>query len=81
MEYKVNNLFYSVGPDFLNTLRSRLEMTEPVNEEALRKALDLAISRYPYFSVKLERKDENYVLAYNPEPIPIISGGRSIGRG
>ncbi len=81
MEYKVNNLFYSVGPDFLNTLRSRLEMTEPVNEEALRKALDLAISRYPYFSVKLERKDENYVLAYNPEPIPIISGGRAVPLG
>ncbi len=40
MEYKVNNLLYAAGEDLHNTIRSRIEMTEPVDAEALGQAPD-----------------------------------------
>ena len=56
MEYRVNNLIYAAEKDLHNTIRTIFEMTEPVNVDMLRGAADLAITRYPYFSVKLVRR-------------------------
>lgn len=81
MEYKVNNLIYAAGKDLYNTIRIALGMTEPVNADALREAADLAIKRYPYFSVKLARRGEEYVLLHNDAPLTITKGGRAIPLG
>ena len=81
MEYKVNNLMYAAGKDLFGTIRIGLEMTEPVHAGALRKAVDLAIKRYPYFSVKLVRSGEEYVMQHNDAPLPITPGGRAIPLG
>ena len=81
MEYKVNNLMYAAGKDLHNTIRTGIEMTEPVNADALRKAADLTIKRYPYFSVKLAKKDEKYVLIHNDAPLPVNPGSRAIALG
>ena len=81
MEYKVNNLIYAAGKDLFNTIRTCIEMKEPVDAGALRKAADSAITRYPYFSVKLIRKGEAYVMLPNDAPLPISSGGRAIPLG
>ena len=75
MEYRVNNLIYAAGKDLHNTIRTIIEMTEPVNSDALREAAALAITRYPYFSVKLVRRGEEYVMIHNDTPLPITSGG------
>ncbi len=81
MEYKVNNLFYAAGKDLHNTFRVRLEMTEPVDPDALRRAVDLTVRRYPYFSVKMIRRNEEYVLVSNDAPMPVTPGGRAIPLG
>ena len=81
MEYKANNLIYAADGELLNTLRCCIEMTEPVDAGALREAADLAIGRYPYFSVKLVRKGEEYVLLRNDAPLPVTPGGRAIPLG
>lgn len=56
-------------------------MTEPIQPEALRTAADSAITRYPYFSVRLIREGEAYALAYNGAPLPITPVGRAIPLG
>ena len=81
MEYRINNLFYAAGDGLHNTIRTRLEMTEPVDANKLKKAVDSAIKRNPYYSVKIERKGEEYVLVHNDAPIPVTPGGRAITLG
>jgi len=81
MEYRVNNLIYAAGKNLLNTIRLISEMTEPVNADALRKAAGLAIKRYPYFSVKLVRRGEEYVMIHNDAPLTVTAGGRAIPLG
>lgn len=81
MEYKVNNLIYAAGKDLHNTMRTRIEMTEPVDAVMLRKAADTAIKRYPYFSVKLVRRGEEYMMVSNDAPLTITQGGRAIPLG
>lgn len=81
MEYRVNNLLYAAGSDLHNTIRTHIELTEPVDAEALREAAGLAIKRYPYFSVKLVRRGESYVLEHDPSPLVISHGSRAIPLG
>ena len=58
--WRVNHLIYAAGKDLHNTIRTRIALTEPIRADALRKAADLAITRYPYFSVRLVRNGEAY---------------------
>lgn len=79
--WRVNHLIYAAGKDLHSTIRTRIAMTEPIRSDALRAAADSAITRYPYFSVKLIKEGEGYALAYNGAPLPITSGGRAIPLG
>ena len=79
--WQVNHLIYAAGKDLHNTIRTRIAMTEPVSAGALRKAADSAITRYPYFSVRLVREGEAYALAYNDAPLAISTGGRAVPLG
>ena len=81
MEYRVNNLLYAAGNDLHCTIRVGIEMTEPVNAAVLREAADLAIKRYPFFSVMLVRKGNKYVMMSNDAPLPVTDGGRAIPLG
>lgn len=81
MEYRVNHLLYAAGGDLHNTIRTRIALTELIQPDILREAVDSAITRYPYFSVKLVRRGEEYVLVSNNAPLPISSGGRAIPLG
>lgn len=72
---------YATGKDLHGTIRTGIVLTEPVHAGALRKAADLAIKRYPYFSVKLVRRGEEYVMIHNDAPLPITDGGRAIPLG
>ena len=81
MEYRVNNLIYAAGDELHNTIRTRIKMTEPINSNALRKAVDTAVKRYPYFSVKPVRKGEEYVLVYNDAPLTVTPNGKAIPLG
>lgn len=78
---RVNHLIYAVGKDLHSTIRTRIAMTEPIRPDALRAAADSAITRYPYFSVRLVREGEGYALASNDAPLAITPGGRAIPLG
>ena len=53
-------------------IRFALEITEDVNGEVLSVAVNEAIKRYPYFSVRIEIENENYVLVPNNLPIVVM---------
>ena len=53
-------------------IRFALEITEDVNGDILRTAVNEAIKRYPYFSVRIEIKDGAYILVPNPLPIVVM---------
>ena len=61
-------MFYSLCRDFSFFVQIRIELDQPVNLEALRRALAPAIARYPYFQVKLIRRGEKLCLVRNHKP-------------
>ena len=79
MEYKVNHLVYAVGKGALNTIRSGITFTEPIDPELLKIAIRETVPRYPYFAVRLARRGEEYVWESNKLPI-VISKGRALLR-
>ena len=81
MQYRVNNLLYAAGDDLLNTIRTQVKMTEPINPDILRKAADIAIIRYPYFAVRLICRNEEYIMIPNNEPLVISPEGMAITLG
>ena len=65
-------LLYEARPNAsANTnIRFALEITEDINGEILSEAVNEAIKRYPYFSVRI--KIENGSYAFIPNPLPIV---------
>lgn len=53
-------------------IRFALEITEDVNGDVLRVAVNEAIKRYPYFSVRVEIEDGAYILVPNALPIVVM---------
>ena len=74
MIYKVNDLMYAAGGDIKNTIRTDITFTEPVDKEALVYAANEAVKRFPYFSVRLVRRGEEYVLEHNSKPFVVSCG-------
>lgn len=59
------------------TIRVLHEMTDPVDGEILKKAVEEARVRYPYFAVRAQLKDGWYELMDNPAPIPVRAGAQA----
>ena len=74
MSYKVNDLMYAAGEGILNTIRTDITFTEPVNKEVLESATNAAAERFPYFCVKLLQRGEEYVMEHNSEPFAVSRG-------
>ena len=81
MEYKVNNLLYASGSDMLGTLRCVITLNEPVNKQVLENALKKAAVRFPYFSVKLVKHEEEYRMVTNDLPFVISPNGQTVTLG
>lgn len=58
--------FYAINEHLTNTFRVGIQLEKPVDGEILRHAVDTAIRRYPYFSVKTAVENEEYVLFFFP---------------
>lgn len=67
-------LLYETRPNASSNtnIRFALEITEDINGEVLSVAVNEAIKRYPYFSVRIEIENENYVLVPNDLPIVVM---------
>ncbi len=75
---RVNNLFYAAGDDLWNTIRTAVTLKEPVDTAALEEAAKRTAERYPYFSVKLARRGDQYLLEHNDAPFVIAKGSRPL---
>ncbi len=67
-------MFYGANRDFANAFSVRVTLKNPVEPEPLRRALDKAMTRYPYFAVRLQIRGEALVLEDNPLPVSIVKG-------
>ena len=67
-------MFYGANRSFANAFSVRVTLKNPVEPEALRRALDKAMTRYPYFAVRLKIQGEALVLEDNPLPVSIVNG-------
>ena len=55
------------------SMRFRIRLTDPIDADALRNAVDTTMKRYPYFCVRLIKKGEEFFFANNPSPIVIAN--------
>lgn len=71
--------FYRSTNNCRHTVRIAVKLIDAVNEKALRKAVDIAIKRYDYFSVKFVLKDELlHSVVPNDEPIVITNSSEPV---
>ena len=55
------------------TVRIKVDLPDPVDEELLNQATQEAITRFPYFSVRVALDEgENYILLHNDRPLPVL---------
>lgn len=81
MSRKVNNLMYAAGPGMLGTIRTGIELTEPVDRQALEQAVAKAAEKFPYFAVKMVLKGSEYLFEPNDRPFVISPEGRCVTLG
>lgn len=81
MKFKPNPLLYGANEDFLSTFRLAIRMKDTVDYDILSRSVEKAIVRYPYFFVFPEREDENIVLRYNNQPVPVFRDDRTVTLG
>jgi hypothetical protein len=61
-------LCYILSKDFSFYVQSRIELDEPIDHDQMQHALDMTISRYPYFKIKLVKNGERYCFDANDKP-------------
>ena len=65
--------FYKISLVSKYIIRTKVKMKDPVDIVALRKAVNIATRRYPYFMVKVEIDPEgSYVLVPNDHDIAVV---------
>ena len=76
MNFIPNPLLYGVSEDFFSSFRLVITMCAKVQHKVLARAVSKAAVRYPYFSVRTVKQQENLLLEHNPCPIPVFDDGR-----
>ena len=62
MNFKPNPLLYGATEDFYSSFKLAITMSAPVNYDALLKAVETAMPRYPYFCVSPERNENDIMV-------------------
>ena len=66
-------LLYEYSKKNAFTVRYKVTLSESVDAELLTQAAREAITRFPYYSVKVGLDEgENYVLLFNDSPLPVL---------
>ena len=81
MNFKPNPLLYGANKDFFSTFRLAVRMKETVDYDLLFRAVERAMTRYPYFRVRPELEGETLVLRYNDQPLPVFPDDRTVTLG
>ena len=74
MKYSLDTYrLYQRDDRFSYVIRVKVTMKEPVDGEILRHSVNTAITRYPYFSVRVAQgKDGGYKLLPNDKPVAVL---------
>ena len=74
MKYSLDTYrLYQREDRFSYVIRVKVTMKEPVDGEILRHSVNTAITRYPYFSVRVAQgKDGGYKLLPNDKPVAVL---------
>ena len=64
----LNPNFYVVSERLSFTIRGEVDLREPVDGDILQKAVNTAMKRFPYFSVRVVRKGGELLVEPNPLP-------------
>ena len=67
-------LFYISSEKMPFTIRIEVGLKEDVSEEPLRYAVGMAMKRYPYFSMRIEEIDGEYLAGHNDKPVVVYRG-------
>lgn len=78
LEYKVIPLMYSANDKFHNTIRVGVVTKELINKEIFKKAVEIGMKRYPYFSVKLKEENEKYIMLFNDADFVVSENGKAV---
>ena len=78
MLYHVIPLIYAAREQFKNTIRFAVEFYENIDPEALHYAVNQVQRRYPFFSVKIEKAGESFILAENDLPFAITADEKPV---
>lgn len=73
--------FYMVSDIMNYTIRGEVDLKEPVDGTILQNAVNTAMKRFPYFSVRVVRQGEELVTEQNPLPHNIIHSDQKITLG
>ena len=65
--------FYESSREKPKDIRIRIRMRDLIDPDVLRHAVDTAMQRYPYFSVKLQKKDGQWFFLDNHRPVVITN--------
>ena len=76
MNFKPNPLLYGANKDFYSSFKLAVTMRDTVDHAALSRAVESAMSRYPYFCVSPEKVGNSITLAFNSNPVPVFADGR-----
>ena len=82
MKYSVNTYrLYQNEKLFAHTVRIHVRMKKPVDMDVLDRAVNNAITRYPYFAVRVTTDDDGgYVLAPNDKKIVVLPTSKKLPR-
>ena len=74
MKYSLDTYrLYQREDRFSYVIRVKVTMKEPVDSEILRHSVNTAITRYPYFSVRVAQgKDGGYKILPNDKPVAVL---------
>ena len=80
MKYSVDTYrLYSDERKYSFSIRTRVTMKEPVDAGILESAVHTAMTRYPYFAVKVTvDEDGGYVLKPNAAPVAVLPLGNEV---
>lgn len=65
--------YYNLSPQRSVTVRYVLCMNDTVDGEALKRAVQLTVSRYPYLCKRIVKHKESYYLQHNPLPVVVLN--------
>lgn len=73
-EFIQRYFLYSADKNYHNAFKFIITLKKAVDIDALREAADIAIKRYPYFSIKTQVEGTEIRIVYNDKPLTITKG-------